>query len=157
MNGIWENFAEVIDEGIYLPIFTKVDSDSERLSWYHEFLVTGQLCLIAEDIAAKKGRHVVGQCTIEHSEWDAAKHVATLGIIVRSDFRNSGVGTYLIEYAKQESRKIGKEKLNLSVFPTNERGIHLYKKLGFVEVGQRHKQFLINGKYIDELLMDCFL
>ncbi len=154
---IWANFGEVIDEGIYLPIFTKVDSDSEQRSWYHEFLVTGQLCLVAEDSIAKKGHHVVGQCTIEHPEWDAAKHVGILGIIVRSDFRDLGVGAFLIEYAKQEAQKIGKGKLNLSVLPTNERGIHLYKKLGFVEVGRRSKQFLINGMYVDEILMDCFL
>jgi ribosomal protein S18 acetylase RimI-like enzyme len=157
INGIWNNFAAVIDEEIYLPIFTKVDSDSERRSWYHEFLVMGQICLVAEDPLAKKGEHVVGQCTIEHPEWDAAKHVGILGIIVRSDFRDSGVGAFLIEFAKQEARKIGKAKLNLSVFPTNERGIHLYKKLGFVEVGRRPKQFLLNGEYVDELLMDCFL
>ncbi len=157
VSGIWENFNEVIDEGVYLPIFTKVETDSEQRSWYHEFLVTGQICLVAEDPHAKKGRHVVGQCTIEHPEWDAAKHVGILGIIIRLDFRDLGVGAFLIEYAKQEARKIGKEKLILSVLPTNERGIHLYKKLGFIEVGRRPKQFLLNGKYLDEILMDCFL
>ncbi len=157
VDGIWDNFDEVIDEGVYLPIFTKVDTDSERRSWYHEFLITGQLCLIAEDPTAKKGHHVVGQCTIENPEWDAAKHVGILGIIVRSDFRDLGVGEFLMEFAKQEARRIGKEKLNLSVFPTNERGIHLYKKVGFAEVGRRTKQFLLNGEYVDEVLMDCFL
>lgn len=157
VDGIWDNFGEVIDEGVSLPIFTKVESNIERRNWYHEFLLLGQICLVAEDPMAIKRRHVVGQCTIEQVEWDAAKHVGVLGIIVRSDFRDCGIGGILIEYAKQEARKLGKEKLNLSVFPSNERGISLYKKLGFVEVGRRPKQFLLNGEYVDEILMDCFL
>ncbi|HMF31953.1 MAG TPA: GNAT family N-acetyltransferase [Candidatus Lokiarchaeia archaeon] len=157
VDGIWDNFGEVIEEGLTLPIFSKVDSDTERRAWYHEFLIQGQLCLIAEDSLGEKGRHVVGQCTIENSEWDAAKHVGILGIIVRSDFRNKGVGAHLIAFSKEESRKIGKEKLNLSVFANNASGIHLYEKLGFVEVGRRPKQFFMNGAYVDEVLMDCVL
>ena len=157
IDGIWDNFGEVIDEGLTLPIFSKVDSDTERRAWYHEFLIQGQLCLIAEDPLAEAGKHIVGQCTIEHCEWDAAKHVGILGIIVRSDFRDKGVGAHLITYAKQEAVNIGKEKLNLTVFANNARGIHLYEKLDFIKVGRRPRQFFMNGAYIDEVLMDCFL
>lgn len=106
VNGIWDNFGEVIDEGVALPIFSKVDNENERRAWYHDFLIQGQLCLIAEDPNVSSGKHVVGQCTIEHPEWDAAKHVGILGIIIRSDFRNVGLGAHLIAYAKRDRKSV---------------------------------------------------
>ena len=34
LEGIWGNFNEVVEQQIFLPVFTKVLSDYEMESWY---------------------------------------------------------------------------------------------------------------------------
>jgi ribosomal protein S18 acetylase RimI-like enzyme len=157
LDNIWDNFNEVVEEGIYLPFFEKVLSDFEKNNWYHELQENGYLCLIAEDPALPEPNNVVGQCTIEDIQWEASDHVGVLGIIVKQGYRNQGIGYHLITYALKESKKIGKEKIILSTFSTNSSAIELYKKLGFEIVGLRKKQFLMHGRYIDETLMDIWI
>jgi ribosomal protein S18 acetylase RimI-like enzyme len=157
LDNIWDNFNQVVDEGIYLPFFEKVLSDYEKVNWYHELLDKGNLCLIAEDPDLPEPNNVVGQCTIEDIQWEASNHVGVLGIIIKNEYRNQGLGYHLMKYAMNESKKIGKEKIILSTFATNKSAIELYKKLGFEITGLRKKQFLMHGKYIDEVLMDIWI
>ena len=55
--------------------------------------------------------------------------------------------------------KVGFEYLNvhrieLSVYPENERAIYVYKKVGFIEVGRKRQTRFMNGNYRDEIIMD---
>ncbi|NHJ46191.1 MAG: GNAT family N-acetyltransferase [Asgard group archaeon] len=45
-------------------------------------------------------------------------------------------------------------RIGLSVYPANERAIHVYKKLGFKIVGEKRESRFMNGKYKNEILMD---
>ena len=45
-------------------------------------------------------------------------------------------------------------RIELSVYPDNKRAIHVYKKLGFKEVGRKRETRFMNGKYRDEVIMD---
>lgn len=45
-------------------------------------------------------------------------------------------------------------RIELSVYPNNKRAIHVYKKLGFKEVGKKRETRFMNGKYQDEVIMD---
>jgi RimJ/RimL family protein N-acetyltransferase len=51
------------------------------------------------------------------------------------------------------ARGIGVVKLELTVFPHNEPAIALYRKLGFREEGLIGRRYLIDGRYIDAVLM----
>ena len=33
-DGVWKNFNDVLEEGLYLPFFTPVISEAEKESWY---------------------------------------------------------------------------------------------------------------------------
>jgi len=55
--------------------------------------------------------------------------------------------------------KIGFDYLNLhrielGVYPNNERAIHVYKKIGFKEVGRKRECRFMSGEYKDEIIMD---
>lgn len=154
---IWENFNQVVDEGKYLPTFEKVVTEYEKTSWWRDLRMLENLCLVAEDENIEGSKNIVGQVTIEDIQWEASDHVAVLGIIVRKDYRNQGLGYELIKYALEEAEKINKEKVTLSVFATNESAIQLYKKIGFKTVGIREKQFFMDSHYIDEVLMEIWL
>ncbi len=47
-------------------------------------------------------------------------------------------------------------KVNLEVFSVNVNAIKMYRKLGFQYEGVRKNQFMINGKYVDDVLMTFF-
>lgn len=166
LEGIWANFNEVVAEREYLPVMTPVLTKYEREAWYEDLKLRGELCVVAE-VASRESRpvsslgtppashHVAGQCTIENSEWEAAAHVGLLGVIVRSDYRDVGLGGQLVRYALENAALAGKKKINLAVFATNARALALYEKLGFRRVGLRRDQYKVGpGRYVDEVLMD---
>ena len=156
---VWSNFNEVLDDddGPFLPSFEKVTSEYEKLSWFNELIDAENLCIVAEDVEIKNSNNIIAQCTIENVPWEASVHVAVLGIIVRKKYRYSGLGCELIKFSINEAIKKGKTKITLSTFATNEAAIHLYEKLGFKHVGTQRKQFLMNGNYIDEYLMELWI
>lgn len=156
LDEIWDNYNEVIDEGKYQPSFTKVVDKFEKVSWYNELVGYNNLCIVAEYNSPQR-KKIIGQCTIHHDDWEASEHVGTLGIIIRREFRNLGLGTQLIEFAIEESKQNGKKKIVLGTLVTNTFAIRLYEKLGFRRIGIRKKQFYMKKKYIDELLMEKWI
>ncbi len=158
VEGVWNNFNEVIDEGIYLPVFFPVRSQLEKDSWYHNIKKEKEICIIADNQNLKIPHNIIGQCEISNSNWDADLHVGILGIIVKNNYRGLGIGTTLIDIAIRESKKLNnKEKITLSCFSTNKRALHLYEKLGFEIIGIRKKQFYMDSKYYDEVLMEIWI
>jgi len=158
VDGVWYNFNEVIEEGNYLPVFLPVKSQIEKDTWYLNVKKENEICIIAEYSGLNTPYKVIGQCEISNMEWDAASHVGVLGIIIRKKFRDMSVGRSLIDFAIRESKKLNnKEKIILSSFSTNERALHLFKKLGFKVVGTRKKQFFMKSKYIDEVMMELWI
>jgi len=157
-DGVWKNFNEVLEEGIYLPVFTPVISAIEKDSWYENIKREKELCIVAENPVLKPSFNIIGQCEISNLEWEAASHVGRLGIIVAKKYRDMGIGFNLIDVAIRESKKLNnKEKIILSCFSSNERAIHLYKKLGFQVVGARKKQFYMISTYYDEILFELWI
>ncbi len=154
VDGVWKNFDDVVDEAIYLPIFEKVN-DYEKESWYDDIKYGREVCIVAQIPKVKPPSNIAGQCEITNSEWEAASHVGVLGIIVREDYRGIGLGEVLIDCAIRESKKIkNKKKIILSCFSTNEIALRLYQNLGFQRIGIRKKQFFMNDRYYDEVLME---
>ncbi|MEX2681616.1 MAG: N-acetyltransferase family protein [Candidatus Sigynarchaeota archaeon] len=158
VDDIWDVFNMVVDEGIYLPVFSQVKNKSDKRSWFYELISAGDFCLVAVLKGFDGSSRVVGQVTIETStEWDGIEHVGMLGILVHPDYRNIGIGQSLVAEACDEAKRRGKTKITLSVFHTNPRAIAMYKKMGFEIVGVRKCQFWINDAYVDEVLMEKFL
>ena len=158
VEGVWNNFNEVIEEGVYLPVFFPVRSQLEKDSWYRKIKSEKETCIVADHQNLKPPYNIIGQCEISNLEWDAANHVGRLGIIVKKDYRNLGVGYHLIDTAIRESKKLNqKEKIILSSFLNNERALSLYQKIGFKKIGIRKNQFYMESKYFDEILMDLWI
>jgi len=80
-------------------------------------------------------------------------HVGTLGIAIRDDYRDIGVGTEMIRVLIEESRRAGLKLLRLTVFDSNLRARHVYEKVGFQEVGKVPKAIRKGEVYADEVSM----
>ena len=157
IDGIWNNFNEVVDEKIYLPVLFPVRSKFEKQSWFHNIQKERELCIVAIHPTMLSPYNILGQCEISNLEWDAATHVGSLGIIVQRNFRDLGIGFNLIDKAIRESKRSNKEKIILSSFLDNERALFLYKKIGFKMIGIRKKQFYMDSVYYDEVLMELWI
>jgi probable phosphoglycerate mutase len=77
---------------------------------------------------------------------DAYKKVGYIPFLyLREPFRHKGLGIQLIGHSISFYRKLGREKLQLSVAPTNEKALGFYDKFGFHAVGKNRGRF---GKLI---------
>ncbi len=85
------------------------------------------------------------------------RHVGVIGIAVANGFRDLGIGAEIMKTLVGQARAMGLEVLTLTVFATNQRAIHVYKKMGFVQTGTIPKKHFKDGKYIDEVLMTYVL
>jgi RimJ/RimL family protein N-acetyltransferase len=94
---------------------------------------------------------------VRHRDSEKTKHVKNLAMGVAREYRGMGVGTALMDYAIRWARQRKVKKIVLSVFSTNRKAIALYEKFGFTSEGRRKHQFLIDGKYVDEIMMARFL
>ncbi len=84
---------------------------------------------------------------------EQAHVLAVHGLAVAQEARRRGVATALLAAAEQRARKRGARKLSLRVLSTNPAAIRLYAELGFEQEGRLLGEFLIEGRYVDDLLM----
>lgn len=75
---------------------------------------------------------------------------------VLKDHRGQGIGRRLLEATIERTWAIGIQKIELSVYSSNEPAIQLYKKQGFVEEGVKKRGRLVDGIYDDVVLMALF-
>jgi L-amino acid N-acyltransferase YncA len=86
---------------------------------------------------------------------EAYRHVAD--IYVARAARGQGAGTALLERLVDLGREGGFHKLVLAGFPANAASVALYRRLGFREVGIYKEQGLLDGAWVDVLLMERLL
>ncbi|MCL2358666.1 MAG: GNAT family N-acetyltransferase [Nitrososphaerota archaeon] len=77
-----------------------------------------------------------------------------VGIIVKKQFRNLGIGTHMLKVIISQANQRGIKRLKLQVLATNNPAIHTYTKLGFIETQRISKQHFRDGQYIDEIIME---
>ena len=101
-----------------------------------------------------EGEELIGTCGLH--EIDFHNYTARLGVIIgKREHCNKG-------YAEEAIRALivwafsvmHLNKIYLSVFATNEKGIHLYTKVGFqVEAPRLRQEYRIRGAYVDMVRM----
>jgi RimJ/RimL family protein N-acetyltransferase len=108
-------------------------------------------------IATANGK-IVGNLNFSGGPRERTAHAGEFGVSVLKDYWGKGIGEELIRYLISWSRRSGViRKINLRVRTDNERGISLYKKLGFAEEGVVKRDFLIGGKFFDSLIMGLLI
>lgn len=122
----------------------------------------------AEWLAARSSRHpvlvavdaagVVGWASLNaFNPRPAYDHVADLSVYVAREERGHGVGDALLGALEQRARSLGYHKLVLAAFPTNAPGMRLYERHQFQTVGVYHEQGLLDGSWVDVIVMEKLL
>lgn len=147
--------ARIYNQGIedrLATLETTLRSPDERAAW----------------LAARSPRHpvivaldddrVVGWGSLNQFNPRAAyDHVADFSVYVDRDIRGRGIGNTLLDALIARARTIGFHKLVLSAFPFNDRGMRLYQRHGFRTVGIYHEQGLLDGHWVDVIVMEKLL
>ena len=87
----------------------------------------------------------------------AYDHVADISVYIAREWRGRGVGRVLLSALEQRARAIGYHKLVLAGFPFNEPAVRLYTRQGFRAVGVYQEQGLLDGRWVDVILMEKLL
>ena len=83
--------------------------------------------------------------------------VADFSVYVERAWRGKGVGGALLRALIARAKQLGYHKLVLAAFPWNAGGMALYQKCGFRTVGIYKEQGLLDGKWVDTIIMEKVL
>lgn len=109
-------------------------------------------------LIAEAGGEVIGALTCGGGTLQADQHMTALGIYVARDWRNRGVGTALMERAVEWANASPVvERVELEVYASNTRAIHLYEKFGFEHEGRKRRLYYRDGEPMDMLIMALLL
>ncbi|MFI6929204.1 GNAT family N-acetyltransferase [Streptomyces sp. NPDC050287] len=75
------------------------------------------------------------------------------GLAVAEEARGTGVGRALLRGALEEARRQGARRISLRVLAHNTPARGLYESEGFVVEGILPEEFLLEGEYVDDVLM----
>jgi L-amino acid N-acyltransferase YncA len=109
-------------------------------------------------IVAETAGQVVGWASLNAFNPRAAyDHVADLSVYVERGWRGRGVGRRLLDHLVTLGRDLHYHKLVLAAFPFNAAGVALYHRCGFRPVGTYHEQGLLDGRWVDVIVMERLL
>jgi len=109
-------------------------------------------------VVAERDGQVVGWGSLNvFNPRPAYDHVADFSVYVMRTARATGVGGGLLDYLIVIARDIGYHKMVLAAFGWNSAGIALYERSGFRRVGVYREQGLLNGRWVDTLVMEKLL
>ncbi|HEX6778827.1 MAG TPA: GNAT family N-acetyltransferase, partial [Ktedonobacterales bacterium] len=84
-------------------------------------------------------------------------HVADFSVYVAREQRGQGIGDALLGALEKRARGLGYHKMVLAALPTNAPGMRLYERHGFQTVGVYHEQGLLDGRWVDVIIMEKLL
>ena len=87
----------------------------------------------------------------------AYQYVADLSIYLARLWRGKGLGARLLSPLISLARDLGYHKIVLSAFPTNTAGMRLYERQGFTTVGIYKEMGLLDGRWVDTIIMEKLL
>jgi phosphinothricin acetyltransferase len=147
--------ATIYNQGIedrLATLETQLRSPDERRQWMAA-RGTRHPVIVAETAGVVVGWGSLNQ----FNPRPAYDHVADLSVYIERAWRGRGVGRRLIERLVALGTEIGYHKIVLAAFPFNEAGMALYRRMGFTTVGIYHEQGLLDGKWVDVIVMERLL
>ena len=124
----------------------------EQTEWFHRHGPRHPV-IVAESIGGIVGWAALNQ----FSARPAYRFVADLSVYIERQWRGKGVGTRLLCEIEVRAHTLGYHKIVLAAFPFNQAGMRLYERFGFRTVGIYHEQGLIDGRWVDTIIMEKLL
>lgn len=112
----------------------------------------------ALSILAEVNGKIIGNLNFSGGIRERTAHAGEFGISILKEYWGNHVGEELLKFLIEWSKNSGIiRKINLRARIDNDRGISLYKKLGFMEEGIIKRDLLIEGEFYDSLSMGMLI
>ena len=108
-------------------------------------------------LIALDNEQIIARAELEGYYAARIRHRAKFSISVRKEYWNQGIGTEMIKRIVEKAKKMKLGIIELEVISDNARAIHLYHKMGFVDIGIYKKYFYVNGMFKDAVVMQKLL
>ena len=138
-----EIWNEVVEDGIAFPQLDLLDENSGA-----EFFGSQTYCAVAENT---ESHEILGLYILHPNNVGRCGHICNASYAVKSSARNLHIGEKLVSDCLVQGKESGFKILQFNaVVKSNLSARHLYKKLGFVELGTIPNGFLLkSGDYED--------
>jgi ribosomal protein S18 acetylase RimI-like enzyme len=150
-SSFYETIGLVARERIYIEMIEP--KPEEILRKFQENLIAKNLPVYY----AMDGETVAGWVDVSVPENPRMSHRGFLGMGLRDGYRGKGLGSKLLEAAIVHAKRIGLEKIELSVYATNLPAVALYQKYGFTKMGGVYHYRKLDGVYYDTVEMELRL
>jgi ribosomal protein S18 acetylase RimI-like enzyme len=112
-----------------------MERDRDRTKrWYDEIVVGNRITFVY----TRKGEFIgEGSMVLKNNDPDYTipdKRIYLSRMIVKSEYRNHGIGSILIDYLIEYARKNGYKEISIGVDIVNLNARHLYEKKGFTNI-----------------------
>jgi ribosomal protein S18 acetylase RimI-like enzyme len=109
----------------------------------------------ADVLVAEEDGAVAGYVQVEPATPLASNaHVLEIhGLAVDPACQRRGIARALLDAAAEQARDRGARRLRLRVLAPNTAAIALYRACGYEEEGLLREEFLLDGRYVDDVLM----
>ena len=150
---IIELLNPIIQAGIYTSM-AEPFSVADQLDFIRNFPMRG-IYHIAVDSDRQKALGI--QDVIPISTSDVFKHIGEISTFVALDTQKQGIGRGLSQATFKAAKQLGFLKLRATVRADNPQAVSFYQSQGFEMIGIAKKHAFLQGKYIDEVLLEKFL
>jgi L-amino acid N-acyltransferase YncA len=131
---------------------TELRTPEERAAWLAAKSPRHPV-IVAED----NGRIIGWGSLNQFNPREAYRHVVDFSIYVERAYRGRGVGRVMLARLIELAREHGYHKMVLSAFPSNSGGMALYERMGFRTVGVYKEQGMLDGRWVDTIIMEKLL
>ncbi|WP_055668638.1 GNAT family N-acetyltransferase [Desnuesiella massiliensis] len=148
----------------YLKLTCDMDSDSRLFTGTHTFFNVTQIENYLEDISTdnsridflifdKESTDIVGEVVLNDINRKDRRCNLRIGIFNKNNF-SKGYGTEAIILALNYGfGMFNLHKIYLDVLNFNDRGVHVYEKIGFIKEGVLREDIYFNHRYYDVIMM----
>jgi ribosomal protein S18 acetylase RimI-like enzyme len=147
IEGFHKTFDFIARERRYLAFL-----EAPPLEWTREF-VLGNIEQGCPQLVAVSAGEVVGWCDALRKPRPIYAHCGIMGMGLLPEFRGKGIGRNLIRQTFAAARKFGFHRVELTVREDNLNAIELYKQVGFEIEGLQRDAFLVDGVYVNLIMM----
>ena len=108
-------------------------------------------------LIALENEQIIARAELEGYYAARIRHRAKFSISVKKEYWNQGIGTEMLKRIVEQAKKMKLGVIELEVISDNIRGINLYHKMGFTDIGIYKKYFYVNGMFKDAVVMQKVL
>jgi len=148
--------ARIYNQGIedrVATLETEIRSPEERAEWLAAHGPRHPVLVATDDTDRVLGW---GSLNVFNAR-RAYDHVVDFSLYVAREHRGRGIGDATLGALEGRARALGYHKMVLAAFPTNLPGKRLYERHGFSLVGIYHEQGMLDGRWVDVMVMEKML